>query len=184
MINNIITLEEAARWLKVAPITLYRKARAGEVPAAKLGRSWRFHRGQLEEWVREQASAASRRDQVPSLGRETAFRHLSSREADAVQRFLQKLERSFPRQIDRIVLYGSRARGDFREDSDIDLAIILNSPNRSMRKQISMMSSETSFEEAIVLQAVVFSKEEWGNPSFKTFLLVERIQREGIRIDE
>ena len=37
-----LDLEQAARFLHLHPVTLQRKAKRGEVPAAKLGRRWVF----------------------------------------------------------------------------------------------------------------------------------------------
>ena len=50
---EIMTLDEAAAYLRVHPRTLRTKASEGEVPAAKIGRVWRFHRLQLERWLME-----------------------------------------------------------------------------------------------------------------------------------
>lgn len=49
--SDILTLDEAAAYLRVHPRTLRTKASEGEVPAAKIGRVWRFHREQLERWL-------------------------------------------------------------------------------------------------------------------------------------
>lgn len=51
--RDVLTLDEAAAYLRVHPRTLRTKASKGEVPAAKIGRVWRFHRNQLERWILE-----------------------------------------------------------------------------------------------------------------------------------
>lgn len=51
--TEILTLDEAAAYLRVHPRTLRTRASEGEVPAAKIGRVWRFHRDQLERWLLE-----------------------------------------------------------------------------------------------------------------------------------
>ncbi|MGC9317047.1 MAG: helix-turn-helix domain-containing protein [Armatimonadota bacterium] len=48
---DVLTLSEAAAYLRVHPRTLRMKASEGEVPGAKVGRVWRFHRQQLERWL-------------------------------------------------------------------------------------------------------------------------------------
>ena len=40
--TKTLTLEEAAEFLKIHPVTLSVKAASGEVPAAKIGRAWVF----------------------------------------------------------------------------------------------------------------------------------------------
>ena len=49
--TDVLTLDEAAAYLRVHPRTLRLKASEGDVPAAKVGKVWRFHRGQLERWL-------------------------------------------------------------------------------------------------------------------------------------
>src|SRR3989338_2632121 len=178
MISSIMTLDEAARFLKVASVTLYRKARRGEVPAAKLGRSWRFHREQLEEWIKNSPRLPNRSSQLPP----SSFRHLSTRETESVLDFVESLRKD--ERIKKIILYGSRARGDFLENSDIDLLVVTNPDNSLLKKSILEKARHHSLIKEILLQVLILSQEEWQNPSFKTFLIVEKIKREGIPLYE
>jgi predicted nucleotidyltransferase len=43
-------------------------------------------------------------------------------------RFRKALDEVYGTQIERMVLFGSRARGDARPDSDYDVAVFLNDP--------------------------------------------------------
>lgn len=43
-----------------------------------------------------------------------------------LQRFRSALDGVYGGRIERVVLYGSRARGDFRPNSDYDVAVFLN----------------------------------------------------------
>ena len=45
--DAVLTAEEAASLLKVSTKTLLRLARSGELPGQKIGRAWRFVRGDL-----------------------------------------------------------------------------------------------------------------------------------------
>ena len=51
--DDIWDAEEASSWLKIPKTTLYKLCSEGELPAAKVGRHWRFHRETLEEWLLE-----------------------------------------------------------------------------------------------------------------------------------
>jgi excisionase family DNA binding protein len=46
--GEILTAEEVAKYLKTSPDTIKRLARAGRIPAVKIGRAWRFRRGDVE----------------------------------------------------------------------------------------------------------------------------------------
>jgi excisionase family DNA binding protein len=47
-----LNLKEAAAFLKIHPVTLQDKARAGEIPGAKIGRAWVFIEIDLLEHIR------------------------------------------------------------------------------------------------------------------------------------
>lgn len=49
--GEILTLEEAAAFLKAGKRTLYRFAQRGQIPAFKLGATWRFRRSEIERWI-------------------------------------------------------------------------------------------------------------------------------------
>jgi excisionase family DNA binding protein len=55
-----IGLEDAARLLRLAPSTLRKRAAAGRLPGAKIGRQWVFVRTDLVELIRQQAKERER----------------------------------------------------------------------------------------------------------------------------
>ena len=50
-LDDILTIEEAAKLLKVPRSSIYKLAQEGKIPAHKVGRHWRFHRGTLVMWI-------------------------------------------------------------------------------------------------------------------------------------
>lgn len=61
--KEIMTAQEVAQYLRLAEATVYRLAQAGDIPAAKLGRTWRFKRDLIDEWFREQGRMSEDSDQ-------------------------------------------------------------------------------------------------------------------------
>jgi len=51
MAAEVMTTEQAAAYLQIGVVALKRKAQAGRVPAAKVGRAWRFRKAELDEWL-------------------------------------------------------------------------------------------------------------------------------------
>lgn len=51
--DEIMTLEEVARYLKLKPQTIYTWAQNGKIPAAKLGKEWRFKRSVVDRWFNQ-----------------------------------------------------------------------------------------------------------------------------------
>ncbi|MDM0032854.1 helix-turn-helix domain-containing protein [Variovorax sp. J22P271] len=58
--GEILTLDEVAVYLKAGKRTVYRLAQKGEIPAFKLGGTWRIRRSDLDRWI-----AASIKKKMP-----------------------------------------------------------------------------------------------------------------------
>jgi len=56
---EVLTAEEAAALLRVAPEVLLERARRGELPGRRLGEEWRFARSALLAWVGEVETSAA-----------------------------------------------------------------------------------------------------------------------------
>ncbi|MBN1117252.1 MAG: helix-turn-helix domain-containing protein [Bacteroidales bacterium] len=50
MNDDIMTLEEVAKYLKLKPQTIYTWAQNNKIPAAKLGKEWRFRKYVIDKW--------------------------------------------------------------------------------------------------------------------------------------
>lgn len=61
MPEAILTIKDVAAYLKVNERTIYRLAASGELPAFKVGNSWRFKYEAIEAWIAGQASQAGQR---------------------------------------------------------------------------------------------------------------------------
>lgn len=53
------------------------------------------------------------------------IKYISEKEKELLIHLKERLFMIFGKDIKRIILFGSKARGDFDKDSDIDLAIIV-----------------------------------------------------------
>lgn len=53
MDSEVLTFEEAKKYLKVSDSTLYRLVQRRKIPASKVGRSWRFRKEKLITWLEE-----------------------------------------------------------------------------------------------------------------------------------
>lgn len=49
---EVMTVIEVAEYLRINPQTVYRKAKAGELPTLRIGRAIRFRRTELDEWLK------------------------------------------------------------------------------------------------------------------------------------
>ena len=55
--DDILTIDEVAKYLRVSERTVYDWAQKGEIPSGKIGTVWRFKKAELEKWVNDRLSA-------------------------------------------------------------------------------------------------------------------------------
>lgn len=51
MTEEIMTIEECAKYLKTGVSTIYKLAQEGKIPASKVGNQWRFRKEKIDEWL-------------------------------------------------------------------------------------------------------------------------------------
>lgn len=57
--HEILTVLDVARFLRVPKSTVYKLARVGELPASKIGKHWRFLRGDIQAWMHSRSNQLS-----------------------------------------------------------------------------------------------------------------------------
>lgn len=89
---------------------------------------------------------------------------------------IQRIQEVFSRfsQIDSVLLYGSRAKGTFRQGSDIDLAIVLK-PDASTDSRLITDIAEALDDLDLIYSIDLSLLQQIDNPA-----LVERIKRDGV----
>jgi PTS system nitrogen regulatory IIA component len=69
--DDILTIEEVAKYLRVSERTVYDWAQKGEIPSGKIGTVWRFKKPDIERWVNERLSVNKLSPQLSSIQIET-----------------------------------------------------------------------------------------------------------------
>ena len=54
--GEVLTLEEAAGYLKLPQDMMEREVNRGKIPGRRIDRTWRFHKSALDEWLHGQDS--------------------------------------------------------------------------------------------------------------------------------
>ncbi len=85
--------------------------------------------------------------------------------------------------LNRIILFGSRARGDADEFSDMDVLVILDEPaNRAAREYVSRVAWEVGFEQGIMVVPVTVSRAEWEEGPERSSLLAIAVSADGVLV--
>jgi len=83
----------------------------------------------------------------------------------------------------KLILFGSRARGDADEDSDMDVLVIVEDDwDWGTREYVSKCAWEAGFGRGILVTSVLFSRNQWENSPERSSLFVQNVLAEGISV--
>ena len=103
---------------------------------------------------------------------------LLDKDRRAVEMGAAILRRDFP--VERVVLFGSKARGDDDAESDIDLLVLTSrriSPAEKSRMTEVLFDLELNLE--VVISKLVVPVEEWEHGLYQVLPIRQEIEREG-----
>lgn len=106
---------------------------------------------------------------------------LKERWETALDQFVGELRKVYDRQLQTVILYGSRARGTADDGADVDVLVVLN-PMDDFWKEFSRLQALAGpicLEHDVVLSAFPVDAKEYDEP--KTPLLLNS-KREGVPV--
>jgi len=103
---------------------------------------------------------------------------LNETEKKAIDELIEKLKLIYGDNLVKVILYGSKARGDSREDSDIDIMIILRDFKNKVEeiKKVSAIVSSINFIYEVFISPVILRKKDY---EIANILLVRNVIKEG-----
>lgn len=82
--------------------------------------------------------------------------------------------------LDRLILFGSRARGDFAADSDMDVLVVVHELNALTEQNVRDCVWEIGLASGVLIVPVIYSRDEWVNGPDRSSLLALAVQQEGV----
>ena len=113
---------------------------------------------------------------------ELAFESLSLEEKGALAELKQVLNEMLGDRLAKYALFGSKARGDFSADSDLDVAIIVRDLTGSQKRQILQKVAEIELEHLLPMSTLVLSENYYEHLKNRERRLALDIEREGISL--
>lgn len=119
--------------------------------------------------------ARSRRDKLLHEGKAS---YLTTPDRQVLARLLAHLEEKCGDQIRRVILFGSRARGDADEESDLDLLIV----TADGEEQVKAVTEQFGWAENLYGTTLIFSEEEYREWQRLKMPLYVNVRRDGVEL--
>ncbi len=104
------------------------------------------------------------------------------KERQAAAEFVDKVLQRFDGQIVSIVLFGSRARGEARADSDMDVLVVMPDASPNIRKEIRYLAVDVWLKHDIYLSTRIWSLAHWHKLEELQTSLYRNIRQDGISL--
>jgi predicted nucleotidyltransferase len=121
---------------------------------------------------------------MPSQETRTTDRlsHLTPLEREAVGRYVRALGERLGARLARAILFGSRARGEGHEESDLDVAVVVRGPEREVYRQVYDSAAEITmdYDFGVRLAPLLLSEETLEDLRDRELAIAGAILEEGV----
>lgn len=107
---------------------------------------------------------------------------LKSQERKAINAFSRRLKKALGRQLVSVLLFGSKARGNVRKGSDIDIFILVKNKKNNVNDKIAQVTADVLDDYNILLSPVSYDMYEAQKNLKMGSFFFEAVEKEGIPI--
>jgi predicted nucleotidyltransferase len=107
---------------------------------------------------------------------------LNEKEQQALRKFGMALKEALTDNFLEVKLFGSKARGDARKDSDIDVLVIISSGDWHMCDVVYDIATDILLETEVCISPKVISRKEYNNLYNSGNPFIKNVLREGITV--
>jgi predicted nucleotidyltransferase len=108
--------------------------------------------------------------------------HLTTAEYGALGEFLPAVRSLLGADLIEIRLFGSRARGERQDDSDLDVALVVSAAGRVKRYEVYDLAFDIQLKTGVALAPLVIEKSRLDELRERERLLAQDLDREGISL--
>ena len=107
---------------------------------------------------------------------------LTKNQINALSEYLTILRKKYTHRIVDVLLFGSVARGDYDDESDIDILVIVQDGESKFRDEVSMASYEPMLKNDVVISSLVMDEMIYNWHRKYKDPLYNAIKREGVNL--
>ena len=99
-----------------------------------------------------------------------------------IEKFKRRLPPDIVSHIRHMIMYGSRARGDAEQDSDLDLVALVDENSMALEQRLDEIAYNLMWDHDFkpIISLKVFSEKRFRSAAAKGYSYYRNIEREGI----
>jgi predicted nucleotidyltransferase len=108
--------------------------------------------------------------------------NLTTEEIDWINRYRDALEANFPGLVQQIIVFGSKARGTARPDSDLDLLVLISAGDWRTRAAVANVGYALSDQHDVDPSILARTVDEWRARSDARSPFWQTVSRDGVAV--
>jgi predicted nucleotidyltransferase len=84
--------------------------------------------------------------------------------------------------VHEVTVFGSRARGDATEESDLDVLVVVDYLDHSLERYISDCAWEAGFPEDVIIIPIAISLDTLKNSPIRESVFIKNVYQEGVSV--
>lgn len=155
------------------------------------GKEWRLNTGFNRVFVYEERfrpplhevpTKVNGTSHLPRPGQPEGIWTLHPEEWEWLDQFREMLATRFADVVVKMVLYGSKARGDAREDSDIDVLLVVSNAAAHFKRPLRQLAHELAATSYALPSIVAYTEAEWAQLGRLGSPFRAAVERDGVQV--
>ena len=96
--------------------------------------------------------------------------------------YCQALKEQYLGMVERMVIYGSKARGDDHSDSDLDVLLIVKNEAAHLKRQLRRIGYQLAATSEAVPSILAYTQDEWETRRKNGSLFQQAVERDAVPI--
>lgn len=111
------------------------------------------------------------------------LKYLNLKELEAIKELKRRLKETYGEKLKEIRLFGSKARGDFDPESDIDIFLLFNSDiDWKFENEVWDLAYEIDLQFGVLFNVIIFSTKQLKDPKMRILPFFRSVKKEGVKV--
>ncbi len=109
---------------------------------------------------------------------------MNERDKELITEFKKRLSSELGNHLRRIIVFGSRARGDEADESDLDIVALVDEKSKDIERRLEDIVYQVMWDYDFkpIISLKVFSESQFNNALSKGFSFYRHVQQEGVAV--